>query len=156
MTRLVMIATTTTLALAAASCNRATPAATQAAATQAAATRATRTEVVLSADAQREGQIETQPVRSSDVPATAQVPGTIALADNRSWRVGIRTDGLVVAVMAGAGDYVQKGQMLARYHADEVRDSRAKYHAAQAEVARARRVRRSRSGTWIERTSCSS
>jgi cobalt-zinc-cadmium efflux system membrane fusion protein len=65
------------------------------------------------------------------------VPGRIALAENRSWRVGVRTDGLVVAVMAEAGDYVRKGQVLARYHADEVRDSRALYRAAQADLARA-------------------
>jgi RND family efflux transporter MFP subunit len=42
-----------------------------------------------------------------------------------------------MAVYVGAGDYVRKGQVLARYHADEVRDSRAKYHAAQAELTRA-------------------
>jgi multidrug efflux pump subunit AcrA (membrane-fusion protein) len=39
--------------------------------------------------------------------------------------------------MAEAGDYVRKGQVLARYHADEVRDSRALYRAAQADLARA-------------------
>lgn len=98
---------------------------------------AVRTEVVLSPAAQKEGQIETQPVKTSDAPDVLRVPGRIALAENRSWRVGVRTDGLVVAVMAEAGDYVRKGQVLARYHADEVRDSRALYHAAQADLARA-------------------
>jgi cobalt-zinc-cadmium efflux system membrane fusion protein len=96
-----------------------------------------RTEVVLSAAAQKEGQIETQPVKTSDAPDVLRVPGRIALAENRSWRVGVRTDGLVVAVMAEAGDYVRNGQVLARYHADEVRDSRALYRAAQADLARA-------------------
>ena len=120
------------LLLVAAGCNRAAPPAADPA-TPAAA----RTEVVLSAEAQREGVIETKPVKTSDEPDTLRVPGRIALADNRSWRVGVRTDGLVVAVSAEAGDYVRKGQVLARYHADEVRDSRAKYHAAQANVARA-------------------
>ena len=96
-----------------------------------------RTEVVLSAAAQKEGQIETQPAKTSDEPDVLRVPGRIALAENRSWRVGVRTDGLVVAVMAEAGDYVRKGQVLARYHADEVRDSRALYRAAQADLARA-------------------
>ena len=98
---------------------------------------AARTEVVLSPAAQQEGQIETQPAKATTEPATLRVSGRIALADNRTWRVGIRTDGLVVAVYAGVGDYVRQGQVLARYHADEVRDSRAKYHAAQAELARA-------------------
>ena len=98
---------------------------------------ATRTEVVLPASAQQEGGIETQPAAARTEPELLRVSGRIALADNRTWRVGIRTDGLVVAVYAGAGDYVRQGQVLARYHADEVRDSRAKYHAAQAELARA-------------------
>ena len=98
---------------------------------------AARTEVVLSPTAQKEGQIETEPVKTSDEADVLRVPGRISLAENRSWRVGVRTDGLVVAVMAEAGDYVRKGQVLARYHADEVRDSRALYHAAQSDLARA-------------------
>ena len=102
-----------------------------------ATTTAARTEVVLSSAAQQEGQIETQPAKATTEPQMLRVSGRIALADNRTWRVGIRTDGLVVAVYVGVGDYVRQGQVLARYHADEVRDSRAKYHAAQAELARA-------------------
>jgi membrane fusion protein, heavy metal efflux system len=87
-----------------------------------------------------------QPARTESArsqPATHEalqalrVPGRIALADNRTWRVGIRTDGVVVAVLAGVGDYVRQGQVLARYHADEVRDSRAKYHVAQSDLDRA-------------------
>ena len=96
-----------------------------------------RTELVLSTSAQQEGGIETQPVAATTEPEVLRVSGRIALADTRTWRVGIRTDGLVVAVYAGVGDYVRQGQVLARYHADEVRDSRAKYHAAQAELSRA-------------------
>jgi multidrug efflux pump subunit AcrA (membrane-fusion protein) len=106
-------------------------------ASEAAATTAPRTEVVLSSAAQQEGGIETQPAKATTAPEILRVSGRIALADNRTWRVGIRTDGLVVGVYAGVGDYVRQGQVLARYHADEVRDSRAKYHAAQAELARA-------------------
>jgi cobalt-zinc-cadmium efflux system membrane fusion protein len=36
------------------------------------------------------------------------------------------------------GDYVHKGQILARYHADEVRDSRAQYRSTLAELDRAK------------------
>ena len=96
-----------------------------------------RTEVVLSPAAQREGQIETQAARVTTEPEMLRVPGRIVLADNRTWRVGVRTNGVVVAVYAGVGDYVRQGQLLARYHADEVRDARAKYRAAEAELARA-------------------
>ena len=125
-----MVAIVAVAVLAGACRGRAEPAA------QAAAP-ATRTEVVLSPASQQEGEIETQPARATTEPEMLRVSGHIALADNRTWRVGIRTDGLVVAVLVGAGDYVRQGQVLARYHADEVRDSRAKYHAAQAELARA-------------------
>jgi len=95
-----------------------------------------RTEVVLSPAAQQEGEIDTQPAKATSEPEMLRVSGRIALADNRTWRVGIRTDGLVVGVFAGVGDFVRKGQVLARYHADEVRDSRAALHAAQADLAR--------------------
>jgi membrane fusion protein, heavy metal efflux system len=98
---------------------------------------AARTEVVVPVAGQQEAQIETQPAKATTEPEMLRVSGRIALSDNRTWRVGIRTDGLVVGVYAGVGDYVRQGQVLARYHADEVRDSRAKYHAAQAELARA-------------------
>lgn len=96
-----------------------------------------RTEVALSPAAQSEGQIETQPAKMTSEPEMLRASGRIVLADNRTWRVGIRTDGLVVAVLAGVGDYVRRGQVMARYHADEVRDSRARYQMAQAELARA-------------------
>jgi cobalt-zinc-cadmium efflux system membrane fusion protein len=97
---------------------------------------ASRTEVVLSPEAQAQGQIETQPATATNEPDMLRVSGRITLADNRTWRVGIRTGGVVVAVSAGVGDYVRQGQVLARYHADEVRDSRAQYRTAQAALSR--------------------
>ncbi len=84
-----------------------------------------------------EGGIATQAVVLSEEPQKLRVTGRIALADDRTARVGVRTDGLVMAVYAGLGDYVKKGQLLARYHADEVRDTRAQYRTAVAELSRA-------------------
>src|SRR3954452_2821718 len=107
-----------------------------AATTKSATPPATPGEGQLTAAAQQDGQIETRAAALVDAPDTLRVPGRIALADSRSWRVGVRTDGLVVSVNAEAGDYVRKGQVLARYHADEVRDSRARYRAAQADLGR--------------------
>jgi len=95
-------------------------------------------EVVLSLDRQGAAMIEIQPVALSQEPTMLRVKGRIALADDRIWRVGVRTVGSVVAVYAGLGDYVHKGQILARYHADEVRDSRAQYRAAVSELNRAK------------------
>ena len=94
-------------------------------------------EIALSPARQAEGGIETQAVALSDKPQTLRVAGRIALADDRIARVGVRTVGLVMAVYAGLGDYVKKGQILARYHADEVRDTRAQYRTAVAQLNRA-------------------
>ena len=96
-----------------------------------------RDEIALSPAQQAEGGIETQAVALSDKPQTLRVAGRIALADDRIARVGVRTVGLVMAVYAGLGDYVKKGQILARYHADEVRDTRAQYRTAVAQLNRA-------------------
>ena len=95
-------------------------------------------EVVLSPDQQAAATIETRAAVISQDPELLRVKGRIALADDHTWRVGVRTVGLVVAVYAGLGDYVHKGQVLARYHADEVRDSRAQYRAALSELDRAK------------------
>ena len=82
---------------------------------------------MLSPAQQTEGGIATQAVVLSDEPQKLRVTGRIALADDRTSRVGVRTDGIVMAVYAGLGDHVKKGQVLARYHADEVREARAQY-----------------------------
>jgi cobalt-zinc-cadmium efflux system membrane fusion protein len=93
-------------------------------------------EIVLSPAEQANGMIETKPVMLSDEPNTLRVTGRIALADDRTWRVGVRTEGVVMAIYVGLGDYVQKGKVLARYHADEVRDQRAKYRTSLSDLDR--------------------
>ncbi len=95
-------------------------------------------EVVLSPEQQSTAMIETQTAALSQEPDMLRVKGRIVLADDHTWRVGVRTVGSVVAVYAGLGDYIRKGQILARYHADEVRDSRAQYRAALTELDRAK------------------
>jgi cobalt-zinc-cadmium efflux system membrane fusion protein len=94
-------------------------------------------ELVLTPAQQAAGMIQTQTVTLSDAPDILRVAGRIALADDRTWRVGVRADGLVMDVYAGLGDFVQKGQVLARYHADEVREARAQYRKSLAELNRA-------------------
>lgn len=95
-------------------------------------------EVLISPEEQAAAMIETRPAVVSKEPELLRVKGKIALADDRTWRVGVRTIGSVMAVYAGLGDLVRKGQVLARYHADEVRDSRAQYRAALSELDRAK------------------
>jgi membrane fusion protein, heavy metal efflux system len=94
-------------------------------------------EVVLSAEQQSAAMIGVQPASISQQPDLLRVRGKIALADDRTWRVGVRTTGMVSLVYAGLGDYVRKGQVLVRYRADEVRDSRAQYRAALSDFDRA-------------------
>ena len=93
-------------------------------------------EIVLSRDQQAAAKVETQVAAVSREPEMLRVKGRIALADDRTWRVGVRTLGSVMRVYANMGDHVRKGQILARYHADEVRDSRAQYRAALSELDR--------------------
>jgi membrane fusion protein, heavy metal efflux system len=99
-------------------------------------TKGDKNEIVLSLADQAAGMIETHSVVMSAEPQMLRVAGHIALADDRTWRVGVRADGLVVFVYAGLGDYVKKGQILARYHADEVREARAQYRTAVADLNR--------------------
>ncbi len=101
-------------------------------------TKTSKNEVVLTADQQAAAMVETRAVAFSQEPDMLRVKGRIALADDRTWKVGVRTVGSVLAVFANLGDYVHKGQVLARYHADEVRDSRALYRTALAELSRVR------------------
>ena len=96
-----------------------------------------RNEVVIPADQQAAAMIETQAAVLSNEPDLLRVKGHIAIDDNRTWRLGVRTQGSVTKVYAGLGDHVTKGQILARYHADEVRDSRAMFRAAGSERERA-------------------
>lgn len=104
--------------------------------------RADKDDVSLSPEQQRSITIETRPAGLSEQPEILRVKGRIALADDRTWKVGVRTLGSVVAVYKELGDIVHKGDILARYHADEVRDSRALYRAAIAEADRAQSAAR--------------
>lgn len=90
--------------------------------------------VVLTPAEQATGNIETQVIGSTDAPDVLRLSGRIVRADDRTWRIGVRTDGLVRNVLVNLGDAVRKDQVLARYHADEVREGRAKYHTAAADV----------------------
>jgi cobalt-zinc-cadmium efflux system membrane fusion protein len=94
-------------------------------------------DIVLSPGEQATGAIETEAVQNADRPLLLRVSGRIARADDRTWRVGVRTEGLVRSVPVTLGDAVKKNQVLARYHADEVREERANYRKAMSELQRA-------------------
>jgi cobalt-zinc-cadmium efflux system membrane fusion protein len=93
-------------------------------------------EVVISPAEQVAQKIGVQAVQMRDLPAVLSLPGHIALPDNATWRVGVLTDGRVEKVYANLGDYVQKGQILARMHSHDVHDARAAYQTALADRAK--------------------
>jgi cobalt-zinc-cadmium efflux system membrane fusion protein len=93
-------------------------------------------QIVLTPAEQAVGAIETQPAETSEEPVHIHVPGRIARAEDHLWRVGVRTTGLAAQVSANLGDAVTKGQVLARYRADEVREQRAKYRTAVSDLRR--------------------
>jgi membrane fusion protein, heavy metal efflux system len=93
-------------------------------------------EVVISPAEQMAQKIEVQAVQMRDLPAMLSLPGHIALPDNATWRVGVLTDGRVEKVYANLGDYVHKGQILARMHSHDVHDARAAYQTALADRAK--------------------
>jgi membrane fusion protein, heavy metal efflux system len=93
-------------------------------------------EVVISPAEQSAQRIEVQAVQMRDLPAVLSLPGQIALPDNATWRVGVLTEGRVEKVYANLGDYVHKGEILARMHSHDVHDARAAYQTAVADCAK--------------------
>src|SRR2546421_2944377 len=71
------------------------------------------TEVVIPVSEQT-GVIDAQAAELSNEPEVIRAPGKVALSDRGTFRVGVRTDGMVMVVNAALGDYVQKDQVLAR------------------------------------------
>ena len=93
-------------------------------------------EIVLPPSEQGAGVIQTQAAALSEEQDTLRVVGRIVLADDRTWRVGVLTEGRVEIVYAGLGDYVQKGQVLARMHSHELHDARAQYQTSLSDLSR--------------------
>ena len=118
-------------------CNRPEPSAEAA---PSAEIKTPKNEVMLSPQEQATAKIETEPAILSRQPEMLRVKGRIAIDDSRTWRLSVRTTGSVTKVFAGLGDAVKKGQILARFHADEVRDTRAMYRVAVSERQHAESV----------------
>ena len=100
--------------------------------------KANKDEIVLPPDQQAAAKIETQTAALSSEPDMLRVKGPHRIGRQPHLAGRRPNQGSVMRVYAGLGDHVTKGQILARYHADEVRDSRAKYRAAGSERDRAK------------------
>ncbi|WP_260706612.1 efflux RND transporter periplasmic adaptor subunit [Edaphobacter flagellatus] len=89
-------------------------------------------EIVLPAAEQR-GVITTTTLAVQQEPSLLQFAGRIVLPDNESWHVGVLTTGRIERVYANLGNYVHKGEVLARMHSHDVHEARAAYAMALAE-----------------------
>jgi membrane fusion protein, heavy metal efflux system len=86
--------------------------------------------------AEQQGAIATTTLAVQEEPDVLRFPGKIVLPDNESWQVGVLTTGRIERVYANLGDYVQRGQVLARMHSHDVHEARAAYAMAIAEKSR--------------------
>jgi cobalt-zinc-cadmium efflux system membrane fusion protein len=86
--------------------------------------------------AEQQGAIATTTLAVQEEPDVLRFPGKIVLPDNESWQVGVLTTGRIERVYANLGDYVHKGQVLARMHSHDVHEARAAYAMAVAEKSR--------------------
>ena len=107
----------------------------QANASTAAKTASDGAEIVLPV-AEQQGAIATTTLAVQEEPDVLRFPGKIVLPDNESWQVGVLTTGRIERVYANLGDYVHKGQVLARMHSHDVHEARAAYAMAVAEKSR--------------------
>lgn len=92
-------------------------------------------EIVIPVTEQR-GAISTTTLAVEDAPDILQFPGKIVLPDNENWHVGVLTTGRIERVYANLGDYVHKGEVLARMHSHDVHEARAEYQMAITEKTR--------------------
>lgn len=95
-------------------------------------------EVTLSIQMQAEQKIEVAPVELGTAVVSQRAKGHVALPDNATWHVGVLAEGRVEKVYFNLGDFVQKGQVLARMHSHDVHEARAAYANAVAERTRLR------------------
>jgi cobalt-zinc-cadmium efflux system membrane fusion protein len=93
-------------------------------------------QVVISVAEQTAQHIEIEPARVTKESNVLRATGRIVLPDNASWRVGVLVEGRIESVSANLGDFVHKGQLLARMHSHDVHEARAAYQMAVSERAR--------------------
>jgi len=125
------------LAIGLAACNKEpkpAPAAATAADTKSGSSAAEPGEVVLSAEAQKAGDIQTEAI--SAVPLTSEIKATGEVTPNgdRTFQVGAHVSGRIASIDVNLGDRVEKGQILLRVHTHEIHDTRAAYLVARETV----------------------
>ncbi len=94
--------------------------------------------VILSAEGQKRAGVVVEKVERRRIAETIHAPGRLVFNEDRTWHIGAIIGGRVVAVMAGVGDQVHAGQVLARVFSEGVHEARAAYVKALAQRDRAR------------------
>ncbi len=84
------------------------------------------------------GSLEIVTVEPQKIPLELQVTGRIGMDENRTSRVGCLVGGRVVNVLAGIGDRVEEGALLAQINSHDAHDARSEYAKAIAELQRRR------------------
>ena len=91
--------------------------------------------VELTPEALKNAHITWEEATSRTVHQTVRAPGRLMPNEDRVWRIGAITEGLVVQMNANVDDYVRSGQVLARMHSHAVHDGRADYVRAKNDLA---------------------
>lgn len=89
----------------------------------------------LTPEALAKAHIVWEEVSPRSIPQTLHAPGRITVNENRVWRVGTITEGVVVEMNANVDDPVRQGQVLARLQSHAVHDGRADYAEAKNNLA---------------------
>ena len=93
-------------------------------------------QVRISAVEQKAQHIEVEAAALGNESHVLRVAGRMVIPDDASWRVGVLVEGRIESVSANPGDFVHKGQILARMHSHEVHEAWAAYHTAATEIVR--------------------
>lgn len=91
--------------------------------------------VRLTPEALKLARIVVEEATLRSIPRTIRASGRITVNENRVWRLGAVSDGLLVEMVANVDDPVRKGQVLARQHSSDVNDGRAAYAEAKNNLA---------------------
>ena len=93
-------------------------------------------EVRLSEELQKTIALQVVDVERRNAPLTIRAIGRLVADEEKTHKVGAVIDGRVVKVFVNIGDRVQKGQVLARVHSNDIPESRSAFQKAKVEMAR--------------------
>jgi cobalt-zinc-cadmium efflux system membrane fusion protein len=94
--------------------------------------------VVLTETAQHNAGVKVEPAHMVSRRVQLEAPGTLALDEERTARIGSMVEGKVVSVAAQVGDRVARGTVLAEIHSHVIHDAWAEYRKAIADHKRRR------------------